>query len=132
MGYIYCVTNLVNNKKYIGQTLRSLRQRLTEHKNSYSSKLYQAIKLYGIDNFKIEILEETNDLDYKEYYWIKKLGTSINGYNTVLPIRKSMNWQLVEQLRWQYFNENYTINQLATNYGISTLSVNRIIDYLIW
>lgn len=58
-GYIYCITNTVNNKKYIGQTYRTIEERWNGHiKTSKYNKskqiLYTAFKKYGIDNFKIQ------------------------------------------------------------------------------
>ncbi len=66
---IYITTNLINNKIYIGQD---------KHNNPkyYGSGLVieKAIKKYGINNFKKEILEfctDQDDLNNKEKYWIK-------------------------------------------------------------
>ena len=59
---IYMITNKINNKKYIGQSVR-IEIRWREHKNSYlkndtNSHLYNAMKKYGIENFDFNILEE--------------------------------------------------------------------------
>ena len=66
MNYIYCFTNLINNKKYIGSTISEINIRYNQHmynafnKNSdkYNYPLYCAIRKYGINNFKFEILEQ--------------------------------------------------------------------------
>lgn len=79
---IYKVTNLINNKIYIGQTTRSLKKRWNCHQYKSTSALYFAIKKYGRDNFKIEEIERVNTLDElnkrEEYY--------INLYNCYKPI----------------------------------------------
>lgn len=37
-GYIYCITNNINNKKYIGLTTNTIEIRWKEHISSYSKK----------------------------------------------------------------------------------------------
>ena len=90
---IYVVTNLVNNKKYIGQSV-NIRRRFKSHhlvdycninNCNYNTKFYQAIRKYGIDNFKVEILELCEDikkLDEKEIKYIEQFDTFKNGYNS--------------------------------------------------
>ena len=84
---VYCITNLLNNKKYVGLTTGSLKKRWSEHKSTKTEKqiIHKALQKYGEENFSIEVLEECsslNDLNKSEIYWIKKLNTlKPNGYN---------------------------------------------------
>lgn len=92
MGCIYKITNLVNNKIYIGFTTKSKEDRWKRHISSMNNKkyasslLYKAIKKYGKENFKIEELlsgnYSKNELSELEKQYIKNLNSfSINGYN---------------------------------------------------
>lgn len=88
LGYmiIYKITNLINNKCYVGQTIRELNIRVDEHTKKIRCRaLNSAIKKYGFNNFKVEILEtieKLDDLNTREQFWIKELNTlSPNGYN---------------------------------------------------
>jgi len=89
-GYIYKITNLVNYKIYIGQTIKTIDERWYEHiwysKNKSNIHLYNSIKKYGIKNFKIkELLKCYNqeDLDFFEDYYIVVWDTMNpeKGYN---------------------------------------------------
>ena len=73
---IYLITNKVNGKKYVGQSI-DIEERWKDHIwASKKSKLliYRAMRKYGIDNFDFSILEECSidKLDEREIYWIKK------------------------------------------------------------
>ena len=62
---IYQITNLINNKKYIGKTERTLDERFKEHcrfKRIGVMPICDAIKKYGKNNFIAETIFETNDL----------------------------------------------------------------------
>jgi len=60
-GIIYKVTNLINNKIYIGQTTGSLEKRKIKHIScaKLNSNIYfhKALNKYGIGSFDWEILE---------------------------------------------------------------------------
>lgn len=92
MGVIYCYTNLINGKKYFGQTV-SEKTRYILHKSNafnenspeYNSVFHRAIRKYGWDNFKYEIVATSDDIEILnslEIMYIKKYNTKVpNGYN---------------------------------------------------
>ena len=101
--YIYLTTNIINNKKYIGQ-----------HKGEIDDKylgsgilLVKAIEKYGKENFTKEILEvchSQEELDEKEKYYIKKYG-AVNRedfYNLSEGGQKGDGWQALK--RWKQRN----------------------------
>lgn len=89
MGYIYCITNLINEKKYIGKTTYSVTKRFQEHcrdsKKERCEKrpLYDAMNKYGTENFIVEELIEcpNEELSSYEIMYIDKLETFHKGYN---------------------------------------------------
>lgn len=69
-GYVYITTNLINNKKYIGQHAT---QTFDKSYIGSGKILKRAIKKYGKENFKTEVLEwcyNREELGEKEKYWI--------------------------------------------------------------
>lgn len=88
---IYKITNLINNKVYIGLTTCSLEYRwkrhLTESRNLNNRKhLYKAIRKYGENKFIIQVIAETDNfqlLGELERYYIKLYNSTDpnNGYN---------------------------------------------------
>jgi len=81
--YIYCITNLINNKKYVGLSTKTVE----ESKNYYGSGILisKSLKKNGKINFKKEILENNLTIDIiceREIYWIKEIDCKYpNGYN---------------------------------------------------
>lgn len=79
---IYKLTNIITGDVYIGQTCRTLQERLTKHRFNarHSPKwvIHKAMAKYGIENFTIELLETTNDPDSREKHWIATLRPRYN------------------------------------------------------
>lgn len=84
---IYCITNIKNGKKYIGQSW-NIEKRWKEHAGAYrNSHISNAIKKYGIDNFKFDILRAFNSgaltqifLDLFERKYIIENNTILRAY----------------------------------------------------
>ncbi len=90
MGYIYKITNTVNNKVYIGQTKQDPDKRWNGHKGAINSGkgcplLQKAFNKYGADKFKFEVLIICfDDARFEiEKQYIKKYNSfGKNGYNS--------------------------------------------------
>ena len=90
-GIIYKITNKINGKIYIGQTIQKRGFKGRYHNNLYkfthNSHLKNSIKKYGIENFEInemfDIAFSKDELNIKEELWILNLKSFDNkyGYN---------------------------------------------------
>ena len=91
-GIVYLITNLLDGKKYVGQTTRTLEERFSEHAEA-ESLLGNAIRKYGEENFSHEVLAECEtpeELDAQERFYIKKLDCKHpKGYNNTDGGRRS-------------------------------------------
>ena len=101
-GVIYKITNKINNKVYIGQTIQGFNFRYNHkgedikrvynyHKynkstgRTYNAHLLNSINKYGINNFDVvnvlDVAFSKNELDIKEKTYIGMFNSLYNGYN---------------------------------------------------
>jgi len=83
-GIIYKITNLLNNKVYIGQTKKTLEERWVMHCRDNDTPIDKEIHKIGKDNFTYETIDYTAnfyELNKKERYWIRKYNSVEEGYN---------------------------------------------------
>lgn len=97
MGVIYKITNNINGKVYIGLTTTDIKRRWNHHKtvarnaikNDHNHPLYNSMLKYGIENFKIEEIDSSEDfkkLGELERKYIKEYKSSDRkfGYNITM------------------------------------------------
>ena len=131
MGYIYKITNLINQKSYIGQTIQPVQHRWNQHisssyKEEYDKKKYAihyALEKYGKENFSFEILEKvesTNaeDLNDREKFWIKESHShySEHGYNLTWGGEGAVKVSTEEVM--SLWNKGYILREIAEKLNI--------------
>src|ERR1035437_352513 len=83
---VYLITNLINGKRYVGQTTETLERRWKQHqKSSRCRALYSAIQKHGVVNFSIQVLVDFHKIELLnelQAEYIQKYHTlAPNGYN---------------------------------------------------
>ena len=92
---VYRILNKLNGQSYIGQTSRTLAERMTNHINGKSAIGKDIVK-YGKENFDVAVLDVcgTKEIaDKSERYWIDFYDAVANGYNVLaggIPSKKEM------------------------------------------
>lgn len=128
MTGIYKITNKLNNKIYIGQSV-NIKRRWQEHiyDNRKNSLIHLAIQKYGKDNFDFEVIElcEQKELDTKEQYWINYYQSFDKGYNLTRGGNSGFYYD-IEAIYEDYLHTQ-NIAQTAKNVGCHINTVRRIV-----
>lgn len=85
MGLVYVAWNKDNNKPYVGQTVQTLKKRLSQHQDK-GHYFHKSLKKNGIDSFKIQTVRSPSDeqwaLNWLEDVLMEDLNSMVpNGYN---------------------------------------------------
>lgn len=145
MGYIYKISNNINNKIYIGKTTRDIKTRFKQHCSKTAHKednsiLHKAMDKYGINNFYIEevnvVTSNTKEdltilLNEMEKYYIDVFDTvSPNGYNILRGGENTPNNRVHEiykfSLTGEFIQYYETISDALVSVGENNLKSTKI------
>ena len=136
-GFIYKITNNLNNKVYIGQTIQKPIERFYQHcakkcdKYILNMVIHKAIFKYGKDNFTFEVIEEVpkQQLNEREEYWIKYYNSYVDGYNSTKggqkgnkPFKNIDNKAIIEQ-----YQQGKSLRTIGKMFNIDKATVKSIL-----
>lgn len=140
---IYKITNLINGKSYIGQSI-NIEQRWKAHRSrpfnpnskQYNSSFYRAVRKYGLEHFSFEVLEECNEkeLDSKEETYIALFHTTDPNYGYNLTtggqkptvVNSKVSSEKVEQIIDLLINTTLTEQEIANRFDVSQRFISGI------
>jgi hypothetical protein len=131
MAYIYMITNKINGKVYVGKTEESIQKRFVEHCNDSKKDrcknrpLYRAMNKYGCENFTVSLLEETDQPEIREEFWIEQKQSYHSGYNATRggDGKKYLDYDLI----CDTYKKLQTATKTASALGISIETVLTVI-----
>lgn len=111
----------------MGKTNSSIDKRFKEHcKDAFRERnekrpLYAAMRKYGTENFSISLLEETDNPEEREVYWIENLGSFKKGYNATMggDGKRYLDYDLIVAT----YQELHSEKKVADKLGIDSHSV---------
>lgn len=136
---IYKITNKINNKCYIGQTIKTAEERWKEHQahafgshpNDKNKTLYKAIRKYGVENFEFEVLQDNinnfEELDKAEIYWIDYYNSFIKGYNETFGGQRYHKILPNKEIIEDYYKTR-SARKTALKFGINNSTVDDILN----
>lgn len=135
MGFIYKITNKVNGKIYIGQTITPVKNRMYKHYSQARTGknitgIDAAIRKYGEENFEVEQLVEcpNEDLNEQEQFYISKYKSFENGYNLTIGGQystTSLNINIEEAIK--KYNELGTVEKTAKYFNCCAETMSKLL-----
>lgn len=137
---IYLIENLINGKKYVGQS-KNVLARWSGHKCDSKNRdlpLYRAMRKYGLENFKFSILEECSisELASREDYWMNYYDSFLpNGYNYNKAEAHYTNLSIPNKYKKIIFDIKYTdklLKDIAVEYQLKPAAITAINQGKTW
>lgn len=103
---IYCIENMINHKKYIGQSM-DIHKRWKQHKNELNKGMHRnehlqnAWNKYGEHSFKFSVIEECGvlELDSREVYYIALFNAENRDYGYNIESGGNLNKIISDETR---------------------------------
>lgn len=139
-GVIYIITNKINNKVYIGQTIQPLNKRWEGHcrkafnPNEANMAIKKAIFKYGKENFIIKELEKCtlDKIDEREIYYINLYNSYNTGYNSTLGGKKGSKGLKLDkeqqELCIELYNIGFSLRDIAKEVNVDKTTVKHILE----
>jgi hypothetical protein len=127
-GIIYKVTNIINNKVYIGQTTLSLSRRKSIHlycafTAKHNTLFYRVLRKRGVESFKWSIIwkGDISLLDAQEIFYIDKYKSFYkngNGYNFTIGGKNysNSNHPSIDHTKYTFYHYNGLIERDVNRY----------------
>lgn len=122
MGFIYLITNDINDKKYVGLTSGTVQARWDKHCRNANLgidyAIYRAMRTHGIEHFSVSTIEEELDfqtLCEREQYWIQFYDTYNKGYNETLG--GEGNRRYTPEAIYALWDTGITVSEIAKQLG---------------
>lgn len=136
--FVYLITNIINGKRYVGQTKQTLAHRWNGHvQKDHCRYLYNAIHKYGKQNFIIEVICEVPTLELAnefEIEYIERYRTMFpNGYNITpggnepKPLSEEERKKLSERMKGNKFGAGISPSE-QTRKKLSLANVGKILS----
>lgn len=130
---IYKITNLLNGKCYVGQSI-DIEKRWAEHKSIYNHPrcsnyhIYRAFRKYGIENFSFSVIEECEQalLNEREKFWIQHHNSFECGYN--MTIGGDGTEMISRSDIHELWDDGLSVSDIATKIDCSPVTVSRVIS----
>lgn len=136
---IYKITNNINGRIYIGQSV-NISQRWKDHRTKinssyeYNTPLKRAFRKYGINNFTFEIIEtcSKDELDEKEQYYIEFYNSlTPNGYNIQkggknASVPQKLSYDDIQEIQNLLLNTRISQEEIAKQYDVSQVTISDI------
>lgn len=139
-GIIYIITNNINSKVYIGQTIQTLENRWKAHcrnkcsRNEMNMHIKRAILKYGKQNFSITELErcKVTELNEKEIYYIKLYNSYIEGYNSTKGGKsgtKELKLDIEQQQDCiELYKLGFSLREVAKEFNVDKATIKHIVE----
>lgn len=138
IGHIYKITNKLNNKSYIGQTIQRVEDRWNQHywkathQNADNMAIKLALRKYGRQSFDFSVIEECEeqDLDKREIYWINFYNTYHNGYNLTKGgngVKRDSEYECFSKDIIDLYNIGFSLRSIAKEFNIDKQTVKTLL-----